>query len=402
MRFSYATILLVATALAAPIHEVDEVDQRKAASQYRSLAIRESLFSILPRIAPVSLKPVPKVPVHGDPVINGPDPAPLSPKTDPAGNPTEGDAPVRMNPDDPVANPTEGDAPVRMNPDDPNAPKPVPVDGCLRKRGCTPLPGADQSVGVDQKYNRVLAKDATAPTGQYLVDAGVAGGTGNKWTRLSTSNDDAILADFDPAGADAWQKDLVDNQGWDQYKARDFVEEQKANLMKPGGAHDDFMVTSHNPKKGFSVAETSYNGEFDLRREFKGTAEDYDNMPYKRPAQGDGKSNSWGQMFMDDMRVAYKADKKLPSDLRSVGRHNIETPNVQVKLKGIMDNTPGTKTFTEANTAEWATIKTTLHAKTTDRMLSDNSVELKGLKAKSYTVIYGADERVDMIINVEP
>jgi len=189
MRFSPLHLLLLGTALAAPIHDLDDAHKRSDSS---SLVAR-GLFSLLPRAPVVPL--VPKVPVvkpipggkappppikqvPHDPAAgpNSPgsdtpglrpndpppaqvvpvDPAPVNPVEPAPVNPAE---PAPVNPAEPnPANPAEPN-PAGPKPDDPNAPAKNPDETTPINRENEPDPLPDSpacSIGG-------LGKRATAP-----------------------------------------------------------------------------------------------------------------------------------------------------------------------------------------------------------------------------------------------
>ncbi|KAF2681966.1 hypothetical protein K458DRAFT_420325 [Lentithecium fluviatile CBS 122367] len=151
---------------------------------------------------------------------------------------------------------------------------------------------------------------------------------------------------------------------------------------------------------GLMVAESSYNGQYDLHRPFPGTTDK--GKAWKRPAIDPDQEVKWAQHAMDNLRVAAKAQGVSVKELRHIGRHNIETEDVQNILRDLMGGVPGKKTFTVAgNPAEVAKIEPTLHAKTTNALLRDNAAELGNLKITQYTVTFDGS-RFDMMIDVAP
>lgn len=141
MRFSALHLLLLGTALAAPVRDIDQSNKQHAGSDSNSLAAR-GLLPVLPRVVvvpkPVVPKPVVPKPVAPKPVVPGPEPAVPAPEpvvpADPAApkpvEPSNPDTPTEpgLRPQDPtVPKPNEPETPELpgLIPADPAAPKPA-------------------------------------------------------------------------------------------------------------------------------------------------------------------------------------------------------------------------------------------------------------------------------------
>jgi hypothetical protein len=160
MRFSIATALLLAAAIAAPVHEVEKRAGRVDGDD--SLTVRGLLY-LFPRFPGVV------VPLKPKPVV-APKPVPHDPSVDPIETKPD---PLQPSKNEPVTNPKDPDSQspsVRLGTDPPTA-KPKPVDACSRKRGCTPKAGSDPILNIDGKYDREIVETAR-PDGQYLKEAG--------------------------------------------------------------------------------------------------------------------------------------------------------------------------------------------------------------------------------------
>jgi hypothetical protein len=188
MRFSIATVLLVATAIAAPVQNLDKRAGR--VDQHESLTVR-GILSLLPRFPALAppLKPAPKPVPKPGPHDSDPAPAPLRPGTD---------------------------AP---------AAKPNQVGACGLKRTpkCNPQPGSDLELAIDQNYQRKW-EIARTPTAKYLNGYTKKG---DEWGRITTKNNDD-LKNIE----DIWVDDMVKNQNFNKQEAKNVVEDELAELPR--------------------------------------------------------------------------------------------------------------------------------------------------------------------------
>lgn len=315
MRFSVLNLLLLGTALAAPIQDVAQTAKR---TRQEGL-VNRGVVPILPRAVIVPPKPVvpkPKPPVNGPdgptspkPPVNGPDapgtapdtPAPLRPN-DPASPPkdTTPDHPGLVPNDDPkppVNNPDDVNVPVRPG-DDIDGPVNLP-EACGLKKRCVgnppPFEGAPASWKTEKNGKVVDYRANGYKTHKTLDD--VIGGKTTKEPKFNGDLKDSGRYNVETGGTPKDFPDqayLKDDRWADAFKKEEFSETKifntddqikaqrdwatgdfKKALEKNG--EEDFMLdiaineqdlagnpmvrTLHNPKKGSLIVKASFNNE---------------------------------------------------------------------------------------------------------------------------------------------
>ena len=365
MRFSVLHLLLLGTALAAPIQDVAQADKREEEG-----LVARGLVPLLARspvvVPPKVPKPPVKPPVNGPkPPVNGPDapgtpdtPAPLrpnDPSTPPKDTPENpGLIPPADDPKPPVTNPAddpnapankpdETNAPIRT--DDPDGPVNLPEACGLKKRCVGKAPAfaeapaqwkikhGDKEIDYRQKgydthkkLDAVVGGEATNPP-KFNGDLKSSGRYDVTIEPNAKAPNEPYLQD--PRWKDAFGQDqtfsetaIKNNQ--DQIgKAQNWKDSDdfKNQLRGQGADGDDIMMaqmydqeydsmimarTLQNPEKGSYVVKASFNNERDLHRQYQGVTGD--NLKYTRPGFGTKADEvGWSDQLMANIRKS-KAD----------------------------------------------------------------------------------------------
>jgi hypothetical protein len=413
MRFSIANLLLLSTALAAPLQQAD----KKVAKHDKSLVDR-GLAPLLERAVPVIPKIIVKPPPGG---IHGIEPPPggihdvgppqhITPPGSPDGV-TPVDGPDHLVPDDgpngvKSTKPEDGatgtksdDTPgLRLNDGDP---KPAPghtVGGCLKRSGKCTLPGADPAQDVDGKYlreSKELTEDEIIEVGdqQYLEDAQLYNADEpGKWYKTTIRNNKETTDKFE---TDVWpgmETDLK-AKGWTPTE----ISKLKDAITKP--ARTDILETVQVPEKGLLIVKESWNAEYDLRRAFTGK---FGDKEYTRPAtQGD--DVRWSNQVKDNWDVSAHEAGVESNSLRHIAQDTIATDSTRKTFKNLAGDEENI--VLTRDDPRFAAASDTVHTKPVMHMLNDHT-EL-GLRIKQYNIHQempsgGGDPTFDLIIDLEP
>ncbi|KAF2682507.1 hypothetical protein K458DRAFT_390993 [Lentithecium fluviatile CBS 122367] len=456
MRFSVLHLLLLGTALAAPIQDLEQASKR---AEENSLIAR-GLVPILPRIPafvpPKPIKPPvngPDAPVSPKPPVGGPDapttpdtPAPLRPNPDPAKPPTDTpENPGLIPNDDPKPKPPATDPDVPVRPNDPDAPATQP-ESCVLKR-CVgpyePLAGAPESWktgGVDYpekgfKTHKTLDK---VNAGEQEANPRFTGDLTDNGRYVRNIKPDSKAPDReylkDPRWKDAFAQDqkfseteILNRQTqldeFNNWKNGDFADQ----LRRQGASEDDIFMaqlsqdldgaamvrTLENPEKGSVVVKASFNNEKDLYRKYTGevgenpaTGRPY---TYERPGFGNkAEEVGWTDQLMANWRksaadagVDVKSLKYIAQD--DITRHTA-TQQVIDGVMEVMEGRVGTmltvrRTGGSAKeTASFDALAGTVHGQRPIQMATDHHVELGNPTVDAFHVLKSADGRYDMVI----
>jgi hypothetical protein len=411
MRFSIANLLLLGTALAAPLHEVDRADK----SSQETDIIKRGLVPVLPR-APAFIAPKPIVVPKPKPIVEGPsgpgavpDPAPrpIVPGDAPAAPGAPEQPPPRLGEEPPAAKPDDPAAPG-AKPDDPNAapkpdgegtprlgtepapkPKPEPVPkACRLKRGldCDPLPGADENLAIDKKYTRTQDKadPADIPTGPFTKPDAPKG---QWWTTIIDNSPESKAAFSSPEFKATYTAKLKE-KGWNDADIDWWIKKQEADFASPANG---MSKTHENPQTGQIIIEDSRNAEWDLAREYTGPAKLYSGrnaktLEYTRPALPNSTPVGQRKMIGDNFVTASRQEGMTgPPKPTSMVRYNVVTPESMAVFKANMPagkteftTKPGDKAFDDIT-------KSTVHGAQPNKMLAEDP-RYAGTDVKSYTV----------------
>jgi len=374
MRISLSSILLLGTALAAPLQEVDRFTKQ---ARYENFSVR-GLVPLLERaVVPLkSVRPANPGPPPPPPRLNGPD-------TPADGPDTPG---LRPNQPESVPNPDEPSAPG-VRPNEPQSPKPpARGDGCFRKR-CFKQPPESSRPTVRDNYHRdqdPIEAVNDKPNAAYLRKAGFE--DTDQWYTTIINNDLTVRDAFNAKWND--QRAQLLNDGWNP---EDVNKVKNAQDAKFGDDADPILTTLENTSKGTIVAKQSYNKDRDLRNPH----EDYVMVRdpttrkrvkkfYTRPAVGESGLVYWSEMVMDNWRTAATAQGVHVKTLKYIGRDNIVTDETKEVFATHMGS--ATTMIFRPNDAGYAAIARTPHGKGPARMLRDFEDELGRKEIASFEV----------------
>jgi hypothetical protein len=371
MRFPITVLLLLGTALAAPIQDATRAI---TTSKDDSLLTRGLVPLIDRALIPLKPKPVVKPRPGSSPSEPPPPIHPGGPDTTVPGGETE---PQPLKP-----NPGEPDTPNRVpdetlpggQPQKPNPPR-LGVDGCLRKRCVgTAKDGSNPTKKVDERYDRSLDEmpedDVMLATNKdYLKDAGLFDAKAlkddaveiPKWDVSKIKNNKATIDKFETEKWPTMREDLK-TKGWTDKKLDELLDQIK------NPRRDSIVETMASPSQGAIVVKQSWNRDFDLNRPYqqKDTA---GNVEWERPAVDSNQEVRWSDMVMDNWFISAKKAGVEPNTLRHIGRDNVVTEKTtktfETYLKGknnvvIKKGEPG---FEE--------LSNTMHTKPVNHMLAD-------------------------------
>ncbi|KAF2690452.1 hypothetical protein K458DRAFT_413229 [Lentithecium fluviatile CBS 122367] len=397
MRFSVLHLLLVGTAFAAPIHDIEHATKR---SDTEGL-IGRGLVPVFPRnpvpaiiVAP---KVVPKPVVKPKPVPNTPD-APVVP-----GGPIPHDPSVPITPDTPALRPNEPTSPKTpadtehpglIPADDATTPAKTPEDstpgvvpnddtpadlssdGCLLKR-CVRSEPPELTVN-DRSRWKVNKVEETRKKGYNahkdlddIVTAGAADkgfkgnlNTNNKYNaqRQEYTGDmggkyflDERFKDLKFKEGEKWPESTVRNsddqvrqfEEWRNAKMGELTDDDLFNFKDkvPEDGGDAVMLRTHeNPAKGAMIIKESFNERNDYYRSYKYTMpRDGAELPkeYTRPAftsNGNSAPTRWTDQTMANWRQAVAATPGADvKNLKYMARDNIITTHTTKVLEGVLE-----------------------------------------------------------------
>jgi hypothetical protein len=304
MRFSVVNLILLGTALAVPIQEIDEA--------LHSLKLEDTVTRRAVR--PIAPKPKP---------VGGP------------GGPAEIGPPPRIgNPDAPGTAPNDGLPGLR--PDDPNAPRfPDRPDVCTLKRSCVggtctlkrscmpgpvppatapqTLPGSRSDLSIDTKYQRKtehVAGNLDTEGSLYLDQAGLQN-LPEGWTSVNVKNNQATLDKFDSDLVPRYEAQLK-RDGWTDAEINKHIGEERLKLVtdRENWGKENIVETLVNPNKNAIIVKNMWNADFDLNRPSQGMGEN--GKPYTRPAIDESQQVKGYDMILDAHRAGLHSIGKTP------------------------------------------------------------------------------------------